>query len=328
MKKNILIFFSLFSNVLLAQYAPPAGVPGTTAMSRDSSAFIAWATGCSVARGLQDISNPSLGYASAGDSSMCIGQAGTGSVVSLGDGGSAIITFLHPVMNGPSWDFAIFENSFSDDFLELAFVEVSSDGINYHRFPAHSLTDTSVQTGSFDPTDATKINNLAGKYRAMFGTPFDLQELSGISSLDLNRIGYIKITDVVGCIQQQYASYDTAGRRINDPWPTPFASGGFDLDGVGVLHENPFAGIDELSADNDFTVYPNPCSASSFLSVYLKNEKEALRSVSLFNVQGIKVLSGTSRSSGLDLSGISPGIYFVEASSGHTTYRKKLIISQ
>ena len=45
-------------------------------------------------------------------------------------------------------------------FLELDFVEVSSDGVNYFRFPATSYTDTTVQTGSFGSTDATKINKI------------------------------------------------------------------------------------------------------------------------------------------------------------------------
>ena len=87
-------------------------------------------------------------------------------------------------------------------------MEVSSDGVNYFRFPATSYTDTTVQTGSFGSTDATKINNLAGKYRALYGTPFDLEELKNENGLDVNNITHIKIIDVVGSIQNQYASRD------------------------------------------------------------------------------------------------------------------------
>src|SRR6218665_1232014 len=207
--KKLVIPFLLFSGALSAQYAPAVGFPGTTAMSKDSSAFVAWATGSRIQRGLQDISNASLGYANVGDSTAVIGMAGATGVVSLGDGGNAVVRFAHPIINGPSWDFAVFENSFNDTFLELAFVEVSSDGTHFYRFPASSLTDTSSQTGSFDTTFATKINNLAGKYRALYGTPFDLAELSGIAGLDINNIHYVKIVDVVGSILPQYARYDT-----------------------------------------------------------------------------------------------------------------------
>ena len=35
-------------------------------------------------------------------------------VVSLGRGGSIILTFDPPVENGEGWDFAVFENSFND----------------------------------------------------------------------------------------------------------------------------------------------------------------------------------------------------------------------
>ncbi|MEZ4549679.1 MAG: hypothetical protein R2874_04140 [Desulfobacterales bacterium] len=51
--------------------------------------------------------------------------------VVLGRGGSIILTFDPPVENGEGWDFAVFENSFNDFNLELAFVEVSSNGTDF-----------------------------------------------------------------------------------------------------------------------------------------------------------------------------------------------------
>jgi hypothetical protein len=169
-------------------YHPPAGQAGTNAIYMDSSVFVNWATGCQVTRGYQDISDPSLGLASVGDPSMATGKAQSNGVISLGDGGWAVCTFEYEIRNGAGYDFAVFENGFDDTFLELAFVEVSSDGQHFFRFPAHSETDTSTQTGSFGATDARKINNLAGKYRGGYGTPFDLQELAGTEGLDIDRI--------------------------------------------------------------------------------------------------------------------------------------------
>lgn len=165
MKLKFLFIFNLIVTGLLAQFPGPVGTLGTSAMHTDSSAFVAWGTQCKVIRGYQDISNTSLGYTTVGDSSMVIGKA-DGSIVSLGDAGIAIVTFSNPITNGTGNDFAVFENAFNDSFLELAFVEVSSDGINYFRFPPTCNLPTSPQFTNDATMDATKLNNLAGKYRA------------------------------------------------------------------------------------------------------------------------------------------------------------------
>lgn len=242
-------------------YHPPAGQAGTNAIYMDSSVFVNWATGCQVTRGYQDISDPSLGLASVGDQSMATGKAQSNGVISLGDGGWAVCTFEYEIRNGAGYDFAVFENGFDDTFLELAFVEVSSDGQHFFRFPAHSETDTSTQTGSFGATDARKINNLAGKYRGGYGTPFDLQELAGTEGLDIDRITHVKIVDVVGSMNPAYATRDAQGNKVNDPWPTAFPSGGFDLDAIGVIHQNAITGLSELTHSRAVKVYPNPVQA-------------------------------------------------------------------
>ena len=83
--------------------------------------------------------------------------------------------FDPPIENGDGFDFVVFENSFSDNFLELAWVEVSSNGIDFIRFENFSLTPSQVSPFGF--IDPTNINGLAGKYKQGFGTPFDLQSL-------------------------------------------------------------------------------------------------------------------------------------------------------
>ena len=295
-----------------AQFAPPVGQPGTTAMYKDSSAFINWATFCDVTRGLQDISNTSGPYATVGDSSKAIGVADN-SVVSLGDAGVAVCTFQNPLTDGPGPDFAVFENSFSDDYLEFAFVEVSSDGINFYRFPATSNIQDTAQTGSFGLSDATKVNNLAGKYLALYGTPFDLAEMQGIGALDLNNITHVKIVDVVGSISPIYATYDQNGRKVNDPWPTAFASSGFDLDGVGVIHDITNSIKENMKAD--FMVYPNPSYGEANLEFRLvKAELIGKEELRISNVMGqelrrekIKVRDNRFT---CDISSLEPGTYF------------------
>ncbi len=229
----LLIFLAL---PLHGQFSPAAGQTGSKAIHKDDPRFVSWAKGCVVIRGPMDISRQTPGLASYGDCSDVIGKAAEAGSMSLGDGGIAILSFDPPITNGPGYDFAVFENAFNDYFLELAFVEVSSDGNNFVRFPATSLTQTQQQVGTFGTLDPTKIHNLAGKFRAHYGTPFDLEELSGIHGLDINHISHVRIVDVVGSIMEEYASRDAFGNMVNDPWPTPFPSGGFDLDAVGVIH--------------------------------------------------------------------------------------------
>lgn len=137
----ILLCLGFFSLSVKAQYAPPVGQLGSTAIHKDSITIIAWATQCTAVLGWQNIADHSLGKTTTGTSSSAIGIADN-DVISLGDGGTAILQFAQAITNGPGPDFAIFENSFDNFFLELAFVEVSSDGQNYFRFPAHSLTQT------------------------------------------------------------------------------------------------------------------------------------------------------------------------------------------
>lgn len=309
-----------------AQFPPPAGQPGTTAIYKDSSVFASWATGVTVVRGYQDISNKSIGYASTGDSTMALGKAGESGVVSLGDGGYAIVTFAHPVTDGPGWDFAVFENGFSDTFLELAFVEVSSDGINYFRFPATSFTQDTVQISGFGELNATKIDNLAGKYRASYGTPFDLQQLSNQPGLDINAVTHVKVIDVVGCIQDEYATYDQYGNKVNDQWNTPFPSGGFDLDAVGVIHQS-VTSTGNLLNNLTVNIYPNPADRVLFIQSPLT---ERINSVTLTNRTGQTVTVALKKESAqrqtLNISSLSEGIYFVTVSGSETTVTKKIIV--
>lgn len=265
-------FYCMLLSVVQAQYAPQVGLPGTTAISASSSSFTEWANGCTIQRGYMDIAQPELGYASVGDSTDALGMADV-NVVSLGDSGVATLTFASPIFDGDGPDFAVFENGFAnptDDsvaYLELGFVEVSSDGINYVRFPASSLTQDTIQ--DYDPNDyidCRYINNLAGKYIAHYGTPFDLQELAGHTNLDINNITHVRVIDVIGSING-HSTYDTAGRKVNDPYPTPYPSSGFDLDAVGVIHSVGNSGINSIANNVAVRIYPNPTADKITLSL-------------------------------------------------------------
>ena len=243
MRKILSILLVVLPLLSQAQFAPAQDQPGTTAMHADSSAFIGWATGCTVEEGPMNIANPSLGLA--GSSQFVPENAigvpdGTYGVVCLGDGGYATLTFASPICNREGPDFAVFENGFKSGtqwFLEIAFVEVSSDGEHFFRFPAITNVPYETQLGGFATMDPAMIHNFAGKYGAFYGTPFDLDDVPDNPLLDKENVAYVRVVDVIGCIDPQYATYDSQGHPVNDPWPTPFASSGFDLDAVGVIHD-------------------------------------------------------------------------------------------
>ena len=306
------IIFFLFSSLISnAQFPPAVGQPGTTAMYMDSTAFISWATTCQVTRGFVNIEDTTILYngknrASYGTEADALGLADN-AVVSLGDGGSATLTFANPITNGTGFDFAVFENSIDGSFLELAFVEVSSDGINFFRFPAISYTQTSAQTGTFGSTDPTKINNFAGKYKVLYGTPFDLDTLKGIPGLDINKVTYVRLVDVVGDIHSPYASYDCLGNIVNDPWPTSFNTCGFDLDAVGVINEV-LESVNEHGDHQPVQLFPNPVGKSFTIR---SSPGTPAASFILTGITGDEIISveNITGKSTIECSFLSPGIY-------------------
>lgn len=206
-------------------FAPAAGQPGSTAIYKDDASITNWATGW------QDYHIGADVVTSWQTPEKALGKAFGDSydIVTLGNGGSITLTFGGNIVNGAGADFAVFENSFSDTFLELGWVEVSSDGSNFFRFTNYSFTPKAV--AAFGSVDPTNIDGLAGKYKQGWGTPFDLDQLKGIAGLDINAVKYVRIVDIVG----DGSARDSLNNVIYDPHKT-VGSGGFDLDAIGVIH--------------------------------------------------------------------------------------------
>lgn len=270
MIKTITLLFIFWPIFLLSQFAPAANVSGTTAIHKDSSIIVSWATVVvDFQRGYEDVAAPAA-YASFGDSTAALFMAEGNStdVVSLGDAGVITLGFDFPIMNGAGPDLAVFENSFSHEYLEFAHVEVSSDGINYVRIPSTSLIENNTQTGPFADSNTEAVHNLAGKYIQGYGTPFDLEDIADSAGVNLDSVHYVRIIDVVGSIDSNYGSFDHLGNLINDPYPTAFEAGGFDLDAVAVINENNiFASVANAALYN-FKVYPNPATDEVQLTGY------------------------------------------------------------
>lgn len=164
--------------------------------------------------------------------------------------GYLTVTFPRGIRNGAGPDFAVFENGFTFGspnglFAEFAYVEVSTDGTNFARFPSISTNTAPVQgSGAFAGYDTSNVYNLAGKHADGFGTPFNLSDLISdplvVGGLvDLNDIQFVKLVDIPG----NGAFLDSQGHPILDNWLTT-GSGGFDFrlpagQGVGVLNAVP-----------------------------------------------------------------------------------------
>lgn len=211
------------SQAMAGPYPPAAGVAGSTAILRTDPRFSAWAN---------RVSSYQVGpncLPQWQDTTKALGPASTDAlhVTCLGDGGTITLAFPGFIKNGPGADFAIFENAITDGFLECAFVEVSRDGVNFTRFPNHSLTPSPVV--SFGLIDPTNIQGLGCKYRQPYGEPYDLAEVG------LDEVAYVRLVDVVG----DGTALDSSGHVIYDSYPN-VQSSGFDLDAVGVLNLKPW----------------------------------------------------------------------------------------
>ncbi len=313
------LFCFFFSPSLHAQFAPAPPNINSSAIHKNDTSFSFWANSIELKRGWQNIADTSLGKTTVGTEQSALNVANN-SVISLGDKGSAILKFPFTIYNVSGFDFAIFENGFAQNglteneyFLELAIVSVSQNGIDFIPFESTSLTDNYTQLGSFESINCTKINNLAGKYPINYGTPFDMNELG------LDSIVAIKITDVVGTIDSNYASFDSQGNIINDPYPTAFASGGFDLNAVGAINQ-PYT---DTTQNNDTTttnifnnstsqinIFPNPVFKGTILNVESTNLKS---NISIFNTLGKRIFFSTFKEKiRINTATFMKGIYFIK----------------
>ena len=170
--------------------------------------------------------------------------------------------------------------------------------------------------GSFGVMDATLIHNFAGKYEVFYGTPFDLDEVEDNVLLDKMKITHIRLIDVIGNIDPEYATYDSEGHIVNDPWPTPFWSSGFDLDAVGVIHDVAHFDVPENGMET-LSVYPNP--VKDRLTVKAEN----LELVEVYNLVGQLVM--TSSAAVIDFGDLNQGIYFVRVMADGKTVTKRVV---
>jgi len=202
--------------------------------------------------------------------------------------GQITLYFDEPIRQGKGYDFVVFENGFISNFsletgsvagemfAEFGYVEVSSNGVDFARFPAVSLTGE--PTGPYGTVEISNVYNLAGKHPNGIGTPFDLREIlddqmvvSGL--VDVNDIRYVRIVDIPGSgdfYDEAMLNIDPGtwpdwdfyadNHPIYDAWPT-HGSGGVDLEAIGVLKEQNFSADIDLNGVVDVSDFEMLISA-------------------------------------------------------------------
>ena len=212
--------------------------------------------------------------------------------IQIGQGvepGQITLSFSEPIRDCNGYDFVVFENGLvslintgggsikGQMFAELGYVEVSSNGVDFVRFPSVSLTAGLV--GMYGTIEISDVYNLVGKHPnaegVCTGTPFDLREIAGEESVvsgvvDINSINYVRIVDIPGS-----GDFEDEAVKLVDPgsWPlwdfyannhpiydawVTFESGGVDLEAVGVLGEQNYSAdinLDGIVDLSDFVLF-------------------------------------------------------------------------
>ena len=170
-----------------------------------------------------------------------------GTVNSLGIGGHVVLGFDVTIVDGPGADLIVTENPFSTgpvghSFAEVAFVDVSSDGIHFARVPS-AYYGPNQSPGPFGNVNIGWYEGLAGATPANLqaSDPLDVVEAGGdaidLSDLKahplvmsglvrLNAISEVRLVDARDGVDQ-----DVRGTTIQDA-----GSGSADIDAVAVIH--------------------------------------------------------------------------------------------
>ena len=282
------------------QHADPRPLPDGDDDARINPIFRGWATDYkdylpsdSDSEWSGDWNNPSKALgAVTGDNFdiVSLGDLNATEIADANEPGQITLIFGNP--NNPNdldcvrdvngYDFVVFENGFqatgsSQIFAELGYVEVSSNGEDFARFPSVSLTKNPV--GAYSKIDSSDLYNLAGKHSNAYGncvgTPFDLSDLIFATNVvngdvDLEKIHYIRIVDIPGTGDfsdnaaenidpNSIVSWEnySGNHPVYDPWHT-WGSGGVDLEAIGVLNEQEYLGdinLDGIVNDKDLLLF-------------------------------------------------------------------------
>ena len=132
----------------------------------------------------------------------------------------------------------------------------------------------------------------------------------------------MRIVDVIGSIDPQFACRDSEGHIINDPWPTPFSSSGFDLDAVGVIFNQSNNAISDV--EKIVTIFPNPASDE----VTIIPQNSSIMDIQIADFSGrvlMEYLAQRDKIS-IDISSLMPGVYIIRIFENSNTITYRLVV--
>jgi hypothetical protein len=162
-------------------------------------------------------------------------ERGSTDVVSLGSGGSIIVSFApNAIVDGPGADFIVFENPFwiggdpNDPYAEPGEVSVSDDGVTWTAFPCMPTVDP----GASDGTGVAPPYGACGGWQVVYSSPDN-----GISPVDPSVAGGIALDlATVGISHARYVRIvDQTQEDCPETGPRPNTNG-FDLDAIAIVN--------------------------------------------------------------------------------------------
>jgi hypothetical protein len=175
--------------------------------------------------------------------------SGSLDVTTLGVGGTLTLGFDLTIADGPGVDFTVCENPLvfaGESFSEMAWVEVSTDGVHFARLPSRytgpstGLPGFTAPFGTYSglfgtmPVHANAATNTIDPLDPAWGggDGFDLHDLAGDplvvgGQVNLAAIHFVRLVDV-----PHGTGTDSAGNVI---WDNSGASGSADVDAVCVI---------------------------------------------------------------------------------------------
>lgn len=259
-----------------------------------------------------------------------LGAPGGASLVhSLGEGGYLTLGFSVTITDGPGADLIVFENPFAFSgqvFAEVMFVEVSSNGKDFVRFPSR-YQGPATSGGQYATAYPGVYDGLAGvmpHYAGQAGVDlfdvvsaggdaFDLADLSQhilvlTGKVDLKAITQVRLVDAVAGTAK-----DSQGRIIQDP-----TVGSADVNAVGVIHHT--GNVKGTGPSLELQIVPqgrlslrisDPDGLSDLDPASLRVRIDDVEISPWLLLNGMQIKSGNSQSILLELPGnLPPGWFF------------------
>jgi hypothetical protein len=139
----------------------------------------------------------------------------------------------------------------------------------------------------------------------------------------------VKIIDVIGSVDSNFCNYDQYLNKINDPFPTPFPSSGFDLDAVGVINQGPL----NIILENSENILENFRVINGMVVFDLKSVQKADFKVEIFDLSGKIIFQKNYKNNleatqNIDIQSFKNGIYLLNISTQSQSITQKFVLNQ